>query len=72
MQPSADFRLFLAVLCAGFAAGTGAAALTEVIHFAEFLAFGRAKSDFGVILDQVSAFRRFAAVLACGAIASVG
>ena len=72
MQPSADFRLFLAVLCAGFAAGTGAAALTEVIHFAEFLAFGRAKGDFGVTPDQASAFRRFAAVLACGAIASIG
>ena len=72
MQPSAYFRLFLAVLCVGFAAGAGAAALTEVIHFAEFLAFGRAKSDFGVTPDQVSAFRRFAAVLACGAIASVG
>ena len=72
MQPSADFRLFLAVLCAGFAAGTGAAALTEVIHFAEFLAFGRAKGDFGVTPDQASAFRRFAAVLACGAIAGIG
>ena len=72
MQPSADFRLFLAVLCVGFAAGAGAAALTEVIHFAEFLAFGRAKGDFGVTPDQVSAFRRFAAVLACGAIASIG
>ena len=72
MQPSADFRLFLAVLCVGFAAGAGAAALTEVIHFAEFLAFGRAKGDFGVTPDQASAFRRFAAVLACGAIASIG
>ena len=72
MQPSAYFRLFLAVLCVGFAAGAGAAALTEVIHFAEFLAFGCAKGDFGVTPDQVSAFRRFAAVLACGAIASVG
>ncbi len=72
MQPSAYFRLFLAVLCVGFAAGAGAAALTEVIHFAEFLAFGRAKGDFGVTPDQVSAFRRFAAVLACGAVASIG
>ena len=72
MQPSAYFRLFLAVLCVGFAAGAGAAALTEVIHFAEFLAFGRAKGDFGVTPDQVSAFRRFAAVLSCGAVASIG
>lgn len=72
MQPSVYFRLFLAVLCVGFAAGAGAAALTEVIHFAEFLAFGRTKSDFGVTPDQVSAFRRFAAVLACGAVASIG
>ena len=62
----------MAVLCVGFAAGAGAAALTEVIHFAEFLAFGRAKGDFGVTPDQASAFRRFAAVLACGAIASIG
>ena len=60
------------MLCVGFAAGAGAAALTEVIHFAEFLAFGRAKGDFGVTPDQASAFRRFAAVLACGAIASIG
>ena len=72
MQLSAYFRLFLAVLCVGFAAGAGAAALTEVIHFAEFLAFDCAKRDFGVVVDQASAFRRFAAVLACGAIASVG
>jgi len=67
MQPSVYFRLFLAVLCVGFAAGAGAAALTEVIHFAEFLAFGRTKSDFGVTPDQVSAFRRFAAGFGCGA-----
>lgn len=60
------------MLCVGFAAGAGAAALTEVIHFAEFLAFGCAKRDFGVVVDQASAFRRFMAVLACGAIASVG
>ena len=72
MQLSAYFRLFLAVLCVGFAAGAGAVALTEVIHFAEFLAFGCAKRDFGVVVDQASAFRRFAVVLACGAIASTG
>ncbi len=56
MQLSAYFRLFLALLCVGFAAGVGAAALTEVIHFAEFLAFGCAKRDFGVVVDQASAY----------------
>ncbi|HEY8300673.1 MAG TPA: chloride channel protein [Jatrophihabitans sp.] len=66
------WRLALAVLLTGVAAGVAGSLLTLLLHAIEHLAFGYSASDFLVGVEQVGPLRRTVAVGIGGAIAGTG